>query len=286
MVAALLIIAYTVPYAIRARTLARRGRPVPRRRIACFAAGMAVLALATSAPVGALAHQRLTAHMAEHLLIADVASLLLVLGLTGPVLAPVMRVAVADHLRLLAHPLPAFALWAANLWLWHLPFAYEAALRHDLLHGLQHACFLLAGMALWTPLLGPFARPAWFGSGAMCVYVAAIGVTGALLGNLLAWSGTVLYPSYGSLSDQSAAGAVMMVEQSVMILALLAWLLSKWLRESGERQELVELAAAHGVPVDERRIARAVAAGRAEELRRRLRSSPRQGRASARGERA
>jgi putative membrane protein len=285
MVAAL-IIAYAVPYAIRARALARRGRPVRPWRIASFAAGIAVLAVATSAPVGALADDRLTAHMAEHLLIADVASLLLVLGLTGPVLAPVMRVRAADRLRLLAHPVPAFALWAANLWLWHLPFAYEAALRHDLLHGIQHACFLVAGMILWTPLFGPFPRPGWFGSGAMCVYVAAIAVTGALLGNLLAWSGTALYDSYPRLSDQSAAGAVMMVEQSVMIVALLAWLLSKWLRESGERQELEELAAAHGVPVDERRIARAVAAGRAEELRRRLRSSVGQGRASHPGERA
>jgi cytochrome c oxidase assembly factor CtaG len=273
MVAALLIIAYAVPYAVRARVLARRGRPVPRRRIACFVAGIAVLALATSAPVGALAEERLTAHMAEHLLIGDVASLLLVLGLTGPVLAPVLRVPVANHLRRLAHPAPVFALWALNLWLWHLPFAYEAALRHDVVHAAQHACFLFAGIGLWMPLFGPFARPAWFGSGAMCVYVVAIGLTGALLGNLLAWSGTALYPSYGSLSDQSAAGAVMMVEQSAMIVALLAWLLSKWLRESGERQELAELAAAYGVPVDERRIARAVAAGRAEELRRRVRSS-------------
>jgi putative membrane protein len=272
MVAALLIIAYTVPYAVRARTLGRRGRAVPRRRIACFVAGIAVLALATSAPVGALADDRMTVHMAEHLLIGDVASLLLVLGLTGPVLAPVLRAGVADRLRRLVHPALAFALWALNLWLWHLPFAYEAALRHDLLHAVQHACFLLAGIVLWTPLFGPFARPAWFGSGAMCVYVAGIGLTGALLGNLLAWSGTALYPSY-SLSDQSAAGAVMMVEQSAMIVALLAWLLSKWLRESGERQELEELSAASGVPVDQRRIARAVAAGRTDELRRRLEAS-------------
>jgi hypothetical protein len=48
---------------------------------------------------------------------------------------------------------------------------------------------------------------------------------GAVLANLLAWSGTVFYPCYGDLADQSAAGAVMMAEESVAMVALSAWLL-------------------------------------------------------------
>ncbi len=186
--------------------------------------------------------------MAEHLLIADVASLLLVLGLTGPVLAPLLRVRGADRVRALAHPVPAFAIRALNLWLWHLTVAYQGALRHDLVHFIQHACFLLAGMNLWMPLFGPFPKPSWFGLPAQLVYVVAVRLTGAVLANLFLWSGTVFYGWYGDLGDQSAAGAVMMVEESLVTVALFGWLFMKWMREGAERQELEELAAAPVLP--------------------------------------
>jgi putative membrane protein len=270
MAAAALIGAYAIPYALRARTLARRGRPVPTWRIWCFGAGLLALILAVSPPVLDLAGSRFTAHMAEHLLIADVAALLLVLGLTGPLLAPLLRIRAVDRLRVLTHPVAAFAVWAANLYLWHLAWAYEGALRHDLVHVLQHAMFLLAGILLWMPLFGPLPKPAWFGNAAQLVYVVSIRLTGAVLANVFVWSGTVFYGWYGDLGDQSVAGAVMMVEESVVTVALFGWLFMKWMREGGERQELLELAAARGIELDERRVARAVAAGRGDDLRRRL----------------
>ena len=62
----------------------------------------------------------------------------------------------------------------------------------------------------------------------------------------------------------------MMVEESLVTVALFGWLFMKWMREGGERQELEELAAARGLSVDPQRIARAVAAGRGDELRRKL----------------
>ncbi|MGH2950259.1 MAG: cytochrome c oxidase assembly protein, partial [Solirubrobacteraceae bacterium] len=267
MVAALVLAAYAIPYVLRARTLARRGRPVPAWRIWCFGAGLAVLVLAVSPPVLDLAGSRFAAHMAEHLLIADVAALLLVLGLTGPLLAPLLRVRAIDRLRGLAHPVVAFALWAANLYLWHLAWAYEGALRHELVHVLQHVLFLLLGVNLWMPLFGPFPKPAWFGNAAQLVYVVAVRLTGAVLANLFVWSGTVFYGWYGDLEDQSTAGAVMMVEESVVTVALFGWLFMKWMREGAERQEILELAGVRGIELDERRVARAVAAGRGEDLR-------------------
>jgi cytochrome c oxidase assembly factor CtaG len=270
MLAFLILIAYAIPYGVRARTLARRGRPVPTWRLWCFGSGLLLLALATSSPVLDEASARLTAHMAEHLVIADVASLLLVLGLTGPLLAPLLRVRAIDRLRALTHPVPAFLIWALNLWLWHLSFAYEGALRHDLVHVLQHVCFLLAGMNLWMPLFGPFPKPRWFGLGAQLVYIIAVRMTGSVLANVFLWSGTVFYGWYGDLADQSGAGAVMMVEESITTIALFGWLFVKWMQQGEQRQELEELAAARGLDVDPARIARAVAAGRGDELRRRL----------------
>ena len=270
MLAALLIVAYAIPYAARARTLAARGRPVPTWRIWCFGAGLLTLALAISPPVLDLAGDRFAAHMAEHLLIADVAAVLLVLGITGPLIAPLLRIRLVDRLRVLAHPVVAFALWAANLYLWHLAWAYEGALQHELVHVLQHVLFLVLGINLWMPLFGPLPKPAWFGNAAQLVYVVIVRMTGAVLANVFVWSGTVFYGWYGDLADQSAAGAVMMVEESIVTVLLFGWLFMKWMREGDERQELLELAAERGIEIDERRVARAVAAGRGEDLRRRL----------------
>jgi len=86
-----LALLWWLPYRARVRVLAKERRAVPGWRQACFASGLIVLAVALSPPVDTLADQLLVAHMAEHLLIGDIASLLLVLGFTGPLLAPVLR---------------------------------------------------------------------------------------------------------------------------------------------------------------------------------------------------
>ena len=65
--------------------------------------------------------------MGEHLLIGDIAALLLVLGLTGPLLQPILAIRCFNRLRALAHPLVALPLWALNLFLWHIPALYQDA---------------------------------------------------------------------------------------------------------------------------------------------------------------
>jgi putative membrane protein len=266
---------YGALYAVRVRALARRGRPVPVWRLACFALGLLVLLAATSAPVGDEADRRFSAHMAEHLLIGDLAPLLVVLGCSGPVLAPLLRTRAAARLRWLAHPAVAFGLWTANLYLWHLRIAYEGALDHEAVHALQHASFFTFGLILWLPLFGPFPAPAWFGNGARLGYVLVVRLTGTVLANVFVWAAVAFYPHYerggvDALADQTAAGGVMMIEQSLVTLGLFCWLFLKTARDAEERQEIAELAAVHGVDLDERRIARAVAAGRGALLRERI----------------
>jgi putative membrane protein len=269
-----LVSTYAVPYLLRARTLARRGRPVPSWRIACFATGLALLALSVSPPVGTAADERLSAHMLEHLAIGDLAPLALVLGLTRPLIAPLLRLPGVWAVRGIAHPVVAVGLWIAGLYFWHLRFAYEAAVAHDLVHVLQHACFFAAGLNLWFALLGPLPRPAWFGNGARVGYVLVVWAAGSMLAYGLIWAGAPFYPHYAhaGTGDQAAAGAVMLVEQSVVIVTLLGWLLVRALRDAERRTQLAELAAAQGVAVDERRIARAVAAEQHDALARRMRT--------------
>lgn len=276
-----LALAWWLPYYARVRRLAGTARAVAPWRQACYGAGLVVLALALSPPVDSLADQLLIAHMAEHLLIGDISALLIVLGFTGPLLAPLLRNPVAARLRVLVHPVVAVVVWAANFYAWHLPVLYQAALRHDALHAVQHATFLTFGMAVWMALLGPLPKPAWFSNGAQLAYIVAVRLLGTVLANVMIFAGTVLYPYYragdarwhiGPLGDQIGAAGVMMVEESVLTICLFAWLFLKVARESEQRQELLDFAAAEGVELDARRAARAVAAGRADELWERVRA--------------
>jgi cytochrome c oxidase assembly factor CtaG len=276
---ALPLLIAAVLYAKRASTLAARGRPLPLWRQLCFAAGLLMVAAALVSPVGHIAEELVIAHMVEHLMIGDLASLLLVLGLTGPLLQPILAIPVFDRLRILAHPLVAFPLWAANFFLWHVPALYDAAYGGAPLHALEHTTFLLFGCLMWMPVFGPLPKPQWFTAGWKVGYVIAVRFTGAVLGNVLMWSGSVLYPVYAAgerywgispLADQSTAGVVMMVEGTFLGLGLLAWFFFEAAREGIEKQRLLDLAVERGVELDEARAQRAVAAGQGERLERQL----------------
>ena len=114
---------------------------------------------------------------------------------------------------------------------------------------------------MWMPLFGPLPKPAWFGNFAKLGYIIVVRLLGTLLGNVFAWSGTVFYAFYrageaqhglGALDDQSVAGAVMMIEQSILTIFLFGWLFMRAATEGEQKQELIEFAAAHGVELDER----------------------------------
>jgi cytochrome c oxidase assembly factor CtaG len=274
-----LIVLAWIPYHLRSRTLAQHGRPVPRWRYGCYVAGLLVLLVAVSPPVDTLSDQLLVAHMAEHLLIGDIASLLLVLGMTGPLIAPLLRNPIVARLRVLTHPVVAIVVWAVNFYVWHLPVLYQAALRHDALHALEHATFLAFGMAVWMALLGPLPKPSWFNNAARLVFIIAVRLAGTVLANVLVFGG-VFYPIYRSgdalwhisaSADQVAAGGLMMVEESFLTIGLFCWLFLRVARENEERQALMDFALEHGLDLDGARAARAVAAGRGEELWDRLR---------------
>jgi len=264
-------VVFGVMYWMRARTLRGQGRPVEGWRMACWYAGLALIVAALVSPLATLADKRFSAHMAEHLLIADIGSLLLVLGLTGPLMAPLLRNPILGPLRHLAHPVAALLIWAVDLAIWHLPGPHEAAVNHDGVHALQHIMFIACGVNMWMALLGPLPKPAWFGNLARLGYILAVRLYGTILANIFVWSDKPIYDVYvGGVNDQVIAGSIMMVEGSILTLGLGCWLFLRAANQGEERQQRMELAQARGVPLDERRAARAVSAGRGDELRRRL----------------
>jgi putative membrane protein len=266
-------------YAKRSLTLSQKGRPVPLWRQLCFAGGLLTIVAAQASPVAHIAEELVIAHMVEHLLLGDIATLLLVLGLTGPLLQPILAIRFFDRLRILAHPLVALPLWVLNFYFWHIPALYDAAYGTTVAHLLEHSSFIFFGSLMWMPVFGPLPKPSWFTAGWKVGYVIAVRFAGAILGNVLMWSGSVLYPAYAEgerywgispIADQSTAGVVMMVEGTFLGLGLLAWVFFEVAREGIEKQRLLDLALERGVELDEARAQRAVAAGQGERLERQL----------------
>ena len=266
-------------YALRAVSLRQEGRPVPTWRIVCFAAGIALIAGAFVSPLDHLGGELLLAHMGQHLVMGDLGALLVVLGLTGPLLQPLLAIRWVGWLRTLTHPLIAFPLWVINLYVWHIPALYEAAQGASALHALEHTCFIGFGVLMWMPLVGPLPQPAWFGIPAKLGYVVGVRFAGTVLGNVFMWSNDVLYSTYAGgndwdispLTDQGIAGVIMVGEGGLVTLGLLAWLLLSWAQQDTERQRLLDLAESEGVPLSEARAGRAAAAGQGARLEERLR---------------
>src|SRR5262245_2597381 len=252
-------------YFRRARTLARRGSPVPWWRQASFGLSLLLLAGGALMPYD---DELFLMHMTQHVVIGDLAALAFVVGLTGPILRPLLAIVPASRLRTLGNPFVALSLWTVNLYFWHLPRFYEAALHHGAVHALEHICFFTAGVIMWGAVVEVLPGPEWFGTGWKFGYVGAVRLIETVLGNVFIWSGTVIYPFYegrerwgiGPLEDQGWAGAIMMVEGSLVTIAALAWLFLKLAAEGELRQKLLEEG------VDPRTARRAVRYGRGEEL--------------------
>src|SRR2546423_1498885 len=251
----------------RVRTLRRRGTPVEPWRPWLFGLGIGLVLLALASPIDAFGEEEfLSFHMLQHVVLGDLAPLALVAGLSGPILRPVLALRPVNARRFLAHPLVALPLWTADLYVWHLPFLYQAALHHDSIHALEHLMFFTCGGLMWAPVLEVLPAPEWFGTGWKLGYIVAVRLIATVLGDGFLWSGQVFYPDYehahprwgiSALHDQGLAGAVMMLEGSIVTIAALAWLFLRLAKEGELRQQLLERG------LDPRAVQRAVRYGRA-----------------------
>jgi putative membrane protein len=216
-------------------------------RLASFLAGLLAIAAALISPVDRLGEQLLTMHMVQHLLLLDVAPILLVLGLTKKLLRPVTRrLMVLEHAAgPIAGPVFAVVFYVGTMCVWHLPAMYDAALRHPAVHVLEHAFFTSAGALYWWHLLSPIRSRLRLGGMGPVVYMLSTKLGVGLLGIALTFAPTVIYgfyahsPQFWGMShatDQHLAGAVMALEQSIIMGIVLAWLFVQALTES-EREE-------------------------------------------------
>jgi putative membrane protein len=256
-------------YWSRARRLAREGRPVEGWRQFVFWLGIGLVVVALNSPVDRLGENNFFfLHMTQHVILGDLAPLCFVAGMTGQLLRPVLALRVVERLRVLAHPLIALPLWAVDLYVWHVPFLYDAALHHDSVHALEHFGFFTCGCLMWEPVVETLPGPAWFGTGFKLGYIAIVRLLETILGNIFIWSSSAFYtvyrhpPQWGitPVHDLNLGGIVMMGEGSLVTLAALAWLFLRLAAEGETRQRLLEQG------LDPRQVQRAVRYGRAKDL--------------------
>jgi cytochrome c oxidase assembly factor CtaG len=255
------IIAAEWLYVRALRVLGGRGVHVPRGQIACWHVGLALQAIALLSPLSSLAEDLLSAHMAEHLLLADLGAPLLLAGLRNPVLGFFLPrdvlVAVARRRRLrrafrtLRRPPVAIAFYALVLYGWHLSFAFEGAVRTDLVHAAQHASFIFAGVVVWWSALEP-KRRRLRGELWKIGHIVGARMIGMFLGMGFVLIREPLYTGvYGSgerrgisaLADQQTAGA-MMVALDILIMVFALSFFFWQAAEQHDRDEAAERARA------------------------------------------
>ena len=223
----------------------RRPELAPWSRWPLFLAGVAIVVLGIVSPLDAIAEEYLqSAHMLQHVLIADLGVALALVAVRGPLsmfflprdlLAPLARMQrLRRLLSFLLRPRVAVALWLAVLVAWHVPALYDAALRHPLLHRVEHLSFVLVGALVWTLLVDPAGQGRLSVNGRIGLAVVMLWM-GQLLAYALVFSFHPYYDVYteqperlfglSPLGDQKLAGVVMMTEQLLTLGLALALLL-------------------------------------------------------------
>ena len=232
------------------RILRDRGVDVGRGQQACWHAGIALQAIGLLSPIDAFGDRLLVAHMAQHLLIADLAAPLLLAGLRTPVLVfvlprPVLVALARRHglrriLRSARRPLSAIAIYALVLYGWHLDFAFAAAVEHPVVHALQHASFIAAGMLVWWSALEP-KRRRLHGDLWKIGHLLGARLVGMFLGMAFVLIRVPVYTdAYGSgnralgldaVGDQQLAGALMVVTDILLMVFVLIFFFVQAARE-------------------------------------------------------
>jgi putative membrane protein len=219
------------------------------RQLTAFVASLIAILIALVSPLDGLGEDYLfSAHMVQHLLLGDIAPLLMLLALSRVIMRPLTRrlQSLERTLGPLAHPASALVLWLALVYFWHIPAFYDAALRHSAVHALQHVSFFTAGLLVWWPLIQPVPMRNRLTGMWTFGYIGAAKLGLASLGLWLTWTSTVAYSYYedvpriwglSAISDQNVGGAIMMVEQSVLLVTVLAVLFGRMLAQS-EQDEL------------------------------------------------
>lgn len=220
------------------RRAGARERTVSTGQRAAFLGGCATLLVALGPPVEDWALLLLSGHMFQHILLTLLAPPLLLLGTPAWLLRPLLRWRAVDRVGYtLTRPLVAYVLAGLAFVIWHVPTLYDAALRREPVHVAEHVVYIVTGILVWWPILGPL--PEWprLSPGLQCLYLAAQTLPGGAVGSFLTVAEPGLYAPYeavprmwglGIATDQQIAGLMMWVGANTVYLLLLTIIFFRW----------------------------------------------------------
>jgi putative membrane protein len=194
-----------------------------------YMCGLLVIAVALLSPLDPIGDgYLLSAHMAQHVLLSDIAPALLILGLRRPLLPlglsreALLAVAPGGRfgrvLARLTSPWLAIPLWAAATWVWAIPSVFDFAAQHQVVHAFEHATLFYTGLALWWLIIDPLPRARLRPGGQRLALLGFSRLASAAVCLPLTWLTATEYPLYASaprafglsaLNDQHLAGAGM-----------------------------------------------------------------------------
>jgi putative membrane protein len=234
---------------------ARPNHGIRKWEVAAFAAGWFALFVALVSPLHPLGEVLFSAHMTQHEMLMLIGAPLVVLGKPHIAFAWALRVGMVRRigdffkrsgLQKLWHwstrPLVAWLIHAVALWVWHIPVLFDATLSSNLVHTAQHISFFGSALLFWWSLI--YEPRGAMSYGAAALYVFTTSVHSGVLGALITFANTVLYPAYShttaswgitALEDQHLGGLIMWVPAGVAYIVAGLALCAGWLRESEKR---------------------------------------------------
>ncbi len=252
-----LSIAVTATIYLRGWLLIRKTRHAQftGMRLASFFAGLVVLWLAIASPLDGFADVLLSAHMMEHLLLMSVVPPLLLLGLPVVPLLRGLPEALRRHVvgpllcvpalrrfgRWLVTPVIAWAAMNVTFIAWHVPTAFDFALRNEGWHAIEHLCFLSTSILFWWRIVQPWPAGTNRNSWSILIYLVSADVVNTLLAAFLAFCNRPVYGYYtdhpnpfgaSPLEDQVLGAAIMWVIGSLSFLVPAMLLTIRMLRPS------------------------------------------------------
>lgn len=183
-----------------------------------LAGGIALVGAALSPPVSRAAGASLTAHMIQHVVLLQLAPLLVLTGMREVRLARGRSVS----------PARGIGCWAAGvaaMTLWYTPPLFAWMMAAPAHHLMVQASLVAAGLLFWRPVFSP-RRDARLEPGLAIAYMFTACLASTIAGAAIAFAGPGLFPDHvTSLLDQQVAGLVMWVPCcTVYVIAIMATL--------------------------------------------------------------
>lgn len=222
--------------------LGRRGRLRPWREVS-FYSGVALAFVVLEQPFDGWADSWLSVHMAQHVVLMTVVPPLVVLGRPWPRLwlpFPLStRRAVGGTLSrspafrrgagFLKHPAVALAVTSAMVAVWHVPQLYDAAVRSEWIHVLEHLCFVVPALVFWGALLDAPPVRARVDDLQRAIWFAVAMIPSWILAMMFAFATAPVYAAYPSMTDQQLAAGVMWVPGSLTFFVAAIAAFYRWL---------------------------------------------------------